>query len=201
MPSWRIMMKITSAEFIVSAVNTQQYPDDRLPEIALAGRSNVGKSSFINRMIQRKGLAKTSSKPGKTRTINFYKINESFYFADVPGYGYAQVSKKERDEWGPMMEEYFQLRESLRAVVLVVDIRHTPTNDDVLMYDFLKHFDLPAIVVATKVDKIKRGKRPKHIKKIVHKLRVEREDAVIPFSAETGEGKEKVWSTLKSFLQ
>ncbi|HLR80509.1 MAG TPA: ribosome biogenesis GTP-binding protein YihA/YsxC [Bacillota bacterium] len=194
-------MKITSAEFIVSAVNTQQYPDDRLPEIALAGRSNVGKSSFINRMIQRKGLAKTSSKPGKTRTINFYKINESFYFADVPGYGYAQVSKKERDEWGPMMEEYFQLRESLRAVVLVVDIRHTPTNDDVLMYDFLKHFDLPAIVVATKVDKIKRGKRPKHIKKIVHKLRVEREDAVIPFSAETGEGKEKVWSTLKSFLQ
>lgn len=194
-------MKITSAEFIVSAVNIQQYPDDRLPEIALAGRSNVGKSSFINRMIQRKGLAKTSSKPGKTRTINFYKINESFYFADVPGYGYAQVSKKERDEWGPMMEEYFQLRESLRAVVLVVDIRHTPTNDDVLMYDFLKHFDLPAIVVATKVDKIKRGKRPKHIKKIVHKLRVEREDAVIPFSAETGEGKEKVWSTLKSFLQ
>lgn len=194
-------MKITSAEFIVSAVNTQQYPDDRLPEIALAGRSNVGKSSFINRMIQRKGLAKTSSKPGKTRTINFYKINESFYFADVPGYGYAQVSKKERDEWGPMMEEYFQLRESLRAVVLVVDIRHTPTNDDVLMYDFLKHFDLPAIVVATKVDKIKRGKRPKHIKQIVHKLRVEREDAVIPFSAETGEGKEKVWSTLKSFLQ
>src|SRR5699024_1991449 len=201
MPSWRIMMKITSAEFIVSAVNTQQYPDDRLPEIALAGRSNVGKSSFINRMIQRKGLAKTSSKPGKTRTINFYKINESFYFADVPGYGYAQVSKKERDEWGPMMEEYFQLRESLLAVVLFGDIRHTTTNHDVLMYDFFKHFDLPAIVVATKVDKIKRGKRPKHIKKIVHKLRVEREDAVIPFSAETGEGKEKVWSTLKSFLQ
>src|SRR5699024_9287075 len=155
MPSWRIMMKITSAEFIVSAVNTQQYPDDRLSEMTLAGRSDVWKSSFINRMIQRTRLAKTSSIPGKTRTINFYKINESFYFADVPGYGYAKVSKKERDEWGPMMEEYFQLRESLRAVVLVVDIRHTPTNDDVLMYDFLKHFDLPAIVVATKVDKIK----------------------------------------------
>src|SRR5699024_10593429 len=137
MPSWRIMMKITSAEFIVSAVNTQQYPDDRLPEIELAGRLNVGKSSLIIRMIQIKRLDKTTSKLVKTLRINYYIINESFYFAAVPGYGYAQVSKKERDEWGPMMEEYFQLRESLRAVVLVVDIRHTPTNDDVLMYDFL----------------------------------------------------------------
>ncbi|HEX6592976.1 MAG TPA: ribosome biogenesis GTP-binding protein YihA/YsxC [Bacillota bacterium] len=193
-------MKITSAEFMISAVSKEQYPSDRLPEIALAGRSNVGKSSFINRMIQRKGLAKTSSIPGKTRTINFYKVNDSFYFADVPGYGYARVSKKERDQWGPMMDEYFQSRQPLKAVVLVVDLRHSPTKDDVLMYDFLKYFNLPVIVVGTKVDKINRGKRNKQVSDLIHKLKIEEGDCVIPFSAKTGEGKDKVWSVLKTYL-
>src|SRR5690625_7795623 len=120
-------MKVTNAEIIISAVSQKQYPQDQLPEIALAGRSNVGKSSFINRMIQRKNLVRTSSKPGKTQTINFYKINEQFYFVDVPGYGYAKVSKTERDKGGVMMEEYFQSRGNLRVVVLITNIRHEPT--------------------------------------------------------------------------
>jgi len=132
-------MKVTKAEIVISAVSQKQYPEDGLPEIALAGRSNVGKSSFINKLIQRKNLARTSSKPGKTQTLNFYRINDAFYFVDVPGYGYAKVSKKEREKWGQMMEEYFRFRETLRAVLLITDIRHEPTKDDVQMYDYLKY--------------------------------------------------------------
>src|SRR5690625_1225040 len=155
-------MKITQAEIVISAVNQRQYPTDSLPEIALAGRSNVGKSSFINRMINRRDLARTSSKPGKTQTLNFYKLNDSFYFVDVPGYGYAQVSKKEREKWGQMMDEYFQTRETLKAVVLVCDIRHEPTDADMQMYDFLKYFEIPVIIIATKLDKLKKSQRQKH---------------------------------------
>ncbi|MFD1039546.1 ribosome biogenesis GTP-binding protein YihA/YsxC [Virgibacillus byunsanensis] len=193
-------MKVTNAEIVISAVSKKQYPNDQLPEIALAGRSNVGKSSFINKLIHRKNLARTSSKPGKTQTLNFYKLNEAFYFVDVPGYGYAKVSKKEREKWGVMMEEYFQTRETLRAVVLITDIRHEPTKDDVQMYTFLKHFDLPIIVVATKLDKIPKGKRDKHIKRTKQTLDVAPDDFVIPFSSETGEGKEESWGIIKRFL-
>src|SRR5699024_10372255 len=138
-------MKISHAEIITSAVTEKQYPKDQLPEIAMAGRSNVGKSSFINRMIQRRNLVRTSSKQGKTQTLNFYKINEAFYFVDVPGYGYAKISKTEREKWGAMMEEYFQSRETLKVVVLITDIRHKPTDDDIQMYHYLKHFSLPVI--------------------------------------------------------
>src|SRR5690625_2120476 len=130
-------MKITKAEIVISAVSQKQYPKDGLPEIALAGRSNVGKSSLINKLINRKNLARTSSKPGKTQTLNFYKMNETFYFVDVPGYGYAKVSKKEREKWGVMMEEYFETRSTLQAVLLITDIRHDPTEDDLQMYDFV----------------------------------------------------------------
>src|SRR5699024_1726452 len=140
-------MKITNAEFLISAVSSAQYPKTGYPEIALAGRSNVGKSSFINRLIGRKNLVRTSSKPGKTRTLNYYTINDAFYFVDVPGYGYAKVSKVEREKWGKMMEEYFQQRELLEAVVLVVDGRHKPTADDVQMVEFIRHLDIPLIVV------------------------------------------------------
>lgn len=184
----------------MSAVSRKQYPADQLPEIALAGRSNVGKSSFINKLIQRKKLVRTSSKPGKTQTINFYKINESFYFVDVPGYGYAKVSKKEREKWGGMMEEYFHTRDNLQAVVLITDIRHEPTRDDVQMYDFLKYYELPVIVVATKADKIPKGKRAKHLKQTIQILQVESSDVVIAFSAETGEGRDEAWAALKNFL-
>ncbi|SET69663.1 GTP-binding protein [Oceanobacillus limi] len=193
-------MKVTNAEIVISAVSQKQYPNDQLPEIALAGRSNVGKSSFINKLINRKNLARTSSKPGKTQTLNFYKINEAFYFVDVPGYGYAKVSKKEREKWGVMMEEYFQTRETLKAVLLITDIRHEPTRDDIQMYDFLKHFDLPVVIVATKLDKIPKGKRSKHLKRTIQTLQVEQGDIVLPFSAETGEGKEEAWGILKKYL-
>lgn len=193
-------MKINSAEIFISAVSQKQYPADNLPEIALAGRSNVGKSSFINRMIQRKNLVRTSSKPGKTQTLNFYIINESFYFVDVPGYGYAKVSKKEREKWGRMMEEYFESRDTLRAVVLLTDIRHKPTNDDIQMYQYLKHFDIPVVVVATKLDKVPKNKRDRHLKQTKEALNLQQGDVVIPFSSETGEGKDKAWGILKQFM-
>lgn len=193
-------MKVNNAEIVISAVSQKQYPNDRLPEIALAGRSNVGKSSFINKLIHRKNLARTSSKPGKTQTLNFYKINQFFYFVDVPGYGYAKVSKSERDKWGVMMEEYFQTRDTLKAVMLITDIRHEPTGDDCSMYQFLKHFDLPVIVIATKVDKIAKGKRLKHIKRTKETLEMVKEDIIIPFSAESGEGKDEAWGVIRNYL-
>jgi GTP-binding protein len=193
-------MKVTKAEIVISAVSQKQYPDDRLPEIALAGRSNVGKSSFINKLINRKNLARTSSKPGKTQTINFYRINDAFYFVDVPGYGYAKVSKTEREKWGKMMEEYFINRENLKAVLLITDIRHEPTRDDITMYEFLKHYELPVIVVATKLDKISKGKRAQHIKRTINTLQVEKGDLVLPFSSETSEGKEEAWGILSNYL-
>ncbi|QSS99136.1 YihA family ribosome biogenesis GTP-binding protein [Pontibacillus sp. ALD_SL1] len=194
-------MKVNQAELVISAVSQQQYPEDPMPEIALAGRSNVGKSSFINKMIQRKALARTSGKPGKTQTLNFYRINESFMFVDVPGYGYAKVSKKEKAKWGKMMEEYFSTRERLRMAMLIVDIRHDPSEDDQLMYDFLKHYELPVTVVATKLDKIKKGQRAKQLKRIIEVLEMEEEDKLLPFSSETGEGKDEAWGIIKPYLK
>ncbi|GLH64754.1 ribosome biogenesis GTP-binding protein YihA/YsxC [Parageobacillus sp. G301] len=193
-------MNVTKAEIAVSAVKPEQYPDSALPEFALAGRSNVGKSSFINKMINRKNLARTSSKPGKTQTLNFYLINESLYFVDVPGYGFARVSKKEREAWGKMMETYFTTREQLRAVVLIVDLRHPPTKDDVMMYEFLKHYQIPTIIIATKADKVPRGKWQKHLKVVRETLNIMDDDELILFSAETGQGKEEAWAALERFL-
>ncbi|MCF3941907.1 ribosome biogenesis GTP-binding protein YihA/YsxC [Oceanobacillus alkalisoli] len=193
-------MKINQAEIVISAVSKKQYPEEGLPEIALAGRSNVGKSSFINTLINRKNLARTSQKPGKTQTLNFYKLNEAFYFVDVPGYGYAKVSKKEREKWGKMMDEYFQERENLKAVVLVCDVRHEPTDADVQMYDYLKHYQLPVIIIATKLDKVKKSRQHQHVKIAKDTFEIEPEDIVIPFSAETGEGKEQAWQAIKQFL-
>ncbi|QAS54022.1 ribosome biogenesis GTP-binding protein YihA/YsxC [Halobacillus litoralis] len=193
-------MKVNYADIVISAASKKQYPKAPIPEIALAGRSNVGKSSFINRMIQRKNLARTSSKPGKTQTLNFYIINDKFHFVDVPGYGYAKVSKKERAKWGRMMEEYFAERDQIKATALIIDIRHKPTEDDKLMYDYLKHFELPVMVIATKMDKIKKGQRHKQVKMVREVLEMEEEDTLIPFSAETGEGKDVAWRTMLSHL-
>jgi GTP-binding protein len=193
-------MKVTSAEIVISAVKPEQYPNDHLPEFALAGRSNVGKSSFINKMINRKNLARTSSKPGKTQTLNFFLINESLYFVDVPGYGFAKVSKKEREAWGKMIETYLTTREQLRAVVLIVDLRHAPTNDDVMMYKFLKHYEIPTVIIATKADKIPRGKWQKHVKVVRETLNIVEKDPVIIFSSETGEGKDKAWAALEQLM-
>ncbi|MED4530899.1 ribosome biogenesis GTP-binding protein YihA/YsxC [Metabacillus fastidiosus] len=193
-------MKVTSSDIVISAVRPAQYPDVDLPEIALAGRSNVGKSSFINKMINRKNLARTSSKPGKTQTLNFYIINEILHFVDVPGYGFAKVSKTEREAWGKMIETYLKNREQLRAVILLIDVRHPPTKDDVTMYDFLKHYDLPTIVIATKADKIPKGKWPKHLKVVKETLNMEKEDHLILFSSETGQGKEEAWNIIQHFI-
>jgi GTP-binding protein len=193
-------MKITNVEMVISAVKSEQYPPGDLPEFALAGRSNVGKSSFINKMINRKNFARTSSKPGKTQTLNFYRINEAFYFVDVPGYGFAKVSKKEREAWGKMIETYFTTREQLKAVLLIIDLRHEPTNDDVMMYEFLKHYEIPTIVIATKADKISRGKWQQHAKVVREKLNIVEGDELIIFSAETGQGKDEAWAALQKWL-
>lgn len=197
---WRRKMRVTKAELMISAVSKKQYPDDSLPEIALAGRSNVGKSSFINRMIQRRKLARTSSKPGKTQTLNFYKINDLFYFVDVPGYGYAQVSKQERNKWGQMMEEYFELREQLKCVALITDVRHEPTKDDIQMYQYINHLQLPTVVIATKIDKVSKGKQQRYINRTKQYLQVTSDDQVIAFSAETGVGKDEAWSYLSQYI-
>ncbi|TDL34393.1 YihA family ribosome biogenesis GTP-binding protein [Jeotgalibacillus sp. S-D1] len=189
-------MKITQSEIVMSAVKPEQYPEGGLPEFALAGRSNVGKSSFINKMINRKALARISSKPGKTQTLNFYLLNEALYFVDVPGYGYAKVSKSERAAWGKMIETYMTGREPLKAVVLIVDLRHPPTKDDIMMYDFLKHFDIPCLVVATKADKIPKGKWQKHMSITRRALQIEDGDTLIMFSSETGLGKDEAWKFL-----
>jgi GTP-binding protein len=193
-------MKVVSSDIVISAVRPAQYPETDLPEFALAGRSNVGKSSFINKMLNRKGLARISSKPGKTQTLNFYLINEILHFVDVPGYGYAKVSKSERAAWGKMIETYITSREQLRAVVLIVDLRHPPTQDDIMMYDFLKHYDIPCVVIATKADKIPRGKWQKYLKVTKETLDLDENDQIVLFSSETGEGKDKAWSILQSYM-
>lgn len=194
-------MKVTQAEIVISAVKPEQYPSELLPEFALAGRSNVGKSSFINKMINRKNLARTSSKPGKTQTLNFYLINEMLHFVDVPGYGFAKVPKSERDAWGRMMQTYLTSREQLRAVLMIVDLRHPPSKDDVTMYDYLKHYELPVIVIATKADKIPKGKWQKHKKVVRETLDMDQEDEVVLFSSETGQGKDEVWGILQKRMK
>ena len=185
-----------NAEIVLSAVSKAQYPQDDMPEIALAGRSNVGKSSFINTLLGRKNLARTSSKPGKTQQLNFYNIDDKLRFVDVPGYGYAKVSKTERAKWGKMIEEYLTSRENLRAVVSLVDLRHDPSADDVQMYEFLKYYEIPVIVVATKADKIPRGKWNKHESAIKKKLQFEASDHFIIFSSETRQGYDQAWDAI-----
>lgn len=193
-------MKVIDAEIVISAVKKEQYPKDALPEIALAGRSNVGKSSLINKMIQRKGLARTSSKPGKTQTLNFYKINNIFFFVDFPGYGYAKVSKTQREAFGKMIEDYLMNRNELKVVLLIVDLRHPPSKDDQAMYDWLKHFDIPTIVVGTKADKIPKGKWDKHKKIVKETLLLRETDKIVLFSSETGLGKDQLWNELIGYI-
>ncbi|GBF10850.1 ribosome biogenesis GTP-binding protein YihA/YsxC [Tepidibacillus infernus] len=193
-------MKVTEAEIVISAVKPSQYPKEALPEIALAGRSNVGKSSLINKMIQRKGLARTSSKPGKTQTLNFYRINQQFYFVDLPGYGFAKVSKQQRAAWGKMIEEYLTKREELKIVLLITDLRHPPTKDDQMMYEWLKHFRIPVLVIGTKADKIPKGKWEKHRKIAIEILQLAPEDKIVLFSSETGYGKDQLWNEIIPYI-
>ena len=185
-----------NADILLSAANKSHYPQDEIPEVALAGRSNVGKSSFINTLLNRKNLARTSGKPGKTQLLNFFNIDDKLRLVDVPGYGYARVSKKEREKWGRMIEEYLTSRENLKAVVSLVDFRHEPSADDVQMYEFLKYYEIPVILVATKADKIPRGKWNKHESIIKKKLDLDPADTFIVFSSVTKEGLEKSWDAI-----
>lgn len=193
-------MDVHSAEIVISAVSPKQYPTNALPEIALAGRSNVGKSSFINTLLNRKNLARTSSKPGKTQTLNFYLIEQMFHFVDVPGYGYAKVSKTERAKWGEMIETYLTERENLQAVVSLIDFRHEPTKDDIQMYDFFKYYQIPVILVATKIDKVPRGKWNKQESVLKKALEFDSEDDFVLFSAVTKQGKEEAWQAIEAYL-
>jgi GTP-binding protein len=190
-------MNIKNAELVISAAWESQYPDDMLPEIVLLGRSNVGKSSFINQMIRRKGLARTSSQPGKTQTMNFYRLNDRFYFVDMPGYGYAKVSKKEREKWGEMIETYLTKRQNIIQVIQLIDSRHEPSEDDMLMYNWLTYYEKAPMIINTKIDKVpvtKRQKRLKHTKEMLEEIATP--PYMIPFSTVTGEGKDIVWEIL-----
>ena len=196
----------------MSAINRSQYPADGIPEIALVGRSNVGKSSTVNTLLNRRNFARTSQTPGKTRTINFYLINNEFYFVDLPGYGYAKVAKSEKDKWGNIMETYLGDREELCAIFLLVDIRHEPTNDDVMMYEWIKHFGYEEKImlnmkfktsvfkatIATKADKISRGQYQKHMSIIRKKLQLEKDEKIIPLSSSKKTGVEDVWNEMVS---
>ncbi|MFC4600426.1 ribosome biogenesis GTP-binding protein YihA/YsxC [Cohnella hongkongensis] len=189
-------MKIKTTEFMISAVGPSQYPEEGLPEVALAGRSNVGKSSLINKMLLRRNLARTSQQPGKTQTLNYYRINGELIFVDFPGYGYARVSKTEREAWGRMIERYLREREPLKLVLQLVDVRHPPSADDVRMYEWLSHYSLPMIVVATKADKISRSQWPKHMKTIRHNLGMPGHVPLVLFSSVTGQGRDELWSLI-----
>lgn len=193
-------MIIRKCEYTTTAVSPKQYPKADRPEIAFAGRSNVGKSSLINTMVNRKGLARVSSDPGKTRTINFYNINDLLYFVDLPGYGYARVSKEEKIRWGAIIEEYLHGRDNLMDVVLLVDIRHEPTEDDKLMYGWIKSYMKNVTVVATKCDKIGKSQYPKQIATIKKCLQMDDDQKVIPFSSQTKYGREELWGLFDSIL-
>lgn len=183
-------MKVNSVSLMVSAVRRSQYPTDFLPEFLLVGRSNVGKSSFINTMINRKNFARTSAKPGKTQTLNFYLINDYFYLVDAPGYGFASVNKKLKNKFGLIMEDYLEGRENLKMVFMLVDFRHKPTEDDVMMYKYLKHYNIPVSVICTKLDKISKNAVTKNKAIVMNTLGME--DEPILFSAITKEGKQEV---------
>lgn len=193
-------MKVNNVSLAAVGVKMSQYPDDGKPEIAFAGKSNVGKSTLINAMIGRKSLARTSSQPGKTRTINFYNVEDILYFVDLPGYGYAKAPRTEIEKWGKMIEEYLNKRETLRGIVMLVDIRHEPGENDRLMYDWLKHYGYDIIIAATKKDKIKRSQIQKQLSLIKNTLKLAPEDRLIAFSGETKDGVEELWEELEKLI-
>ena len=190
-----IYVKILDVKLTISAVRVSQYPTDGKEEFLLVGRSNVGKSSFINTLINRKNFARTSSKPGKTQTLNFYLINDFFYFVDAPGYGFANVNKQLKQKFGLIMENYLESRENLKMVFMLIDFRHKPTEDDVMMYNYLKHYNIPVTIVCTKVDKIGKSKHDAAINQIVKTLNVNKEDLVL-FSSVTKMGRQEIYNKL-----
>ena len=193
-------MIIKSAELETLCGITSKLPDNSLPEIAFAGKSNVGKSSLINGLLNRKALARTSASPGKTQTINFYNINKELYFVDLPGYGYAKVSKEIRDKWGKMIDRYLHSSKQLKAVFLLVDIRHAPGENDKTMYNWIVSSGYKPIIICTKLDKIKRSQQAKNVKLIKDTLNVESGTKIIPFSAVSKQGKEDIWGFIQEAI-
>ena len=193
-------MKVNKVSLDAVAVKPAQYPTDGKLEVAFAGKSNVGKSSLINSMVYRKAIARTSQNPGKTRTINFYNVEDALYFVDLPGYGYAKAPKTEIAKWGKMIENYLLKREELRAIILLIDIRHEPGENDKMMYDWLRHYGYKIIIVATKSDKLKRSQLPKHISMLRKSLNLDKDDVLIPFSSETKDGRDELWSVIENVI-
>ena len=191
---------IKSTEFVKSATRPAHYPEGDLPEIAFAGRSNVGKSSLVNVLVNRKSLVRTSSTPGRTQLINFFQVNDDFMLVDLPGYGYAQVPLALKKEWRPMMETYLSKRRNLRAVVLILDIRRTPVEEDLQMVDWLRAFSIPPIIVVTKCDKLSKNERAKQSAIIAARLGLEKKDLTF-FSALSKEGKDDVWARIEALLK
>lgn len=180
---------------------TSTIPDNQLDEVAFAGKSNVGKSSLINALLNRKALARTSSQPGKTQTINFYNVNKAMYLVDLPGYGYANANVEIKAKWGQMIENYLHTSKRLKAVFLLIDIRHDPSENDQMMYEWMKHQGFAPIIIATKADKLKRAQVMRHVERIRQVLGVEEETVVIPFSAETKQGREEIWELAESLIE
>ncbi|MBQ6993718.1 MAG: YihA family ribosome biogenesis GTP-binding protein [Lachnospiraceae bacterium] len=194
-----MVIKNVSLETVIGV--TSQIPENQMMEIAFAGKSNVGKSSLINALMNRKSLARTSSQPGKTQTINFYNVNDEMYFVDLPGYGYAKVSQKEKEKWGKMIEKYLHTSKVLQAVFLLIDIRHEPSANDKQMYDWIMSNGFHPIIIATKLDKIKRSQLTKQIKLIKQGLGVDADTIVIPFSSETKQGREETYDLIDQLLE
>ena len=194
-------MKIETSNLEVIAIRISQYPTDNKPEFLLVGRSNVGKSSFINTMIGRKNYAKTSATPGKTQTLNFYLCNNSFYLVDVPGYGYASVSKATQKKFGLMIEEYLKTRSNLKNVFMIIDGRNKPTENDVLMYNYLKYYNIPVTIIANKYDKISVNNREKTLKNITNILKLNEDDKIIYFSSVNKKGRDEVGKVIAEYLK
>ncbi len=193
-------MRFDNVELYISAVRRSQYPTNKNPEFILIGRSNVGKSSFMNTIVNRKNMARISSRPGKTSTLNFYNVDDKFYFVDVPGYGYADTSKEEIRKFGLMVEEYLQKREELKRVFFLIDLRHKPTSDDIMMYNFLKYYQLPVTIVATKADKVSSREKDKNIKSIRESLDMVVGDDLVLFSSVSKLGKEQIIAIIEKSL-
>ena len=193
-------MILKNPKFEISAIGPKQYPSNNLPEIVLAGKSNVGKSSFINTMINRKGLARTSSEPGKTRQINFYNIDSKFYFVDLPGFGYSKMSHVEQEKVGKFIEEYLFTRKNIVCIVLLIDIRHAPSENDVMMFNYIKSIDAPHIVLANKADKIAPTKVDSYVQDLRNYLEADESDIILPFSSEKKVYTEQVWNELEKYI-
>jgi GTP-binding protein len=194
-------LNVNNVSITISAVSPAQYPGDGKSEIAFVGRSNVGKSSLINKLVNRKSLARISSKPGKTSTINFYNVEDKIYFVDLPGYGYAKVSKVEKQKWAKMIEEYLSTRNELVQVILLVDSRHAPTEDDKIMLNWIKEFGYNAVIAATKWDKLSNKEKQENLENIKKELQLTEQDTIVAFSAQTGQGKEELWEVIDSLVE